>query len=145
MLGPELPTVYYDGSEEPLPKPSFDGRDEQFVEEGVVEYINLLKELVRRSDGRRMDCLYRYDNISNTNLQILLAISRATRVDLKFSSFPVAYEVKVILGPRGNAGGRLWGDSFEIRFIGKHLLPGYPDPDSMVMANPFTGYSELVS
>ena len=145
ILGTDLPVVYYDNQEATLSKPSSNGRDEQFIEENVSSYINLLKELVRRSDGFRLNCRYIYEYISETDLQTLLAISRATRIEIKFATIPAAYPVWMVIEERGNAAGRLWGDSIVIRFRGKKLSPGYPDPDAMSSIAPYQGFGPIVN
>ncbi len=145
LFGEALPTIYYDNQEVTLPEPSFNGRDEDFYEEGVESYINLLKRLVRRSDGWRLGCIYTYEKISQSGLQVLLAISRARNVQIKFETIPIAYPVWMTIVERGNAGGRLWGDRIIIEFRGKQLSPGYPDPDAMSSAPPYRGFGPIVT
>lgn len=145
ILGADLPTVYYDNQEVTLPKTSSNGRDEQFIEENIVSYINVLKELVRRSDGFRLNCRYIWEYISPANLQIMLAISRATDVKIKFSTIPFAYPVWMVIEERGNAAGRLWGDRLVVSFRGKKLSPGYPDPDAMSSISPYRGFGPIVN
>ncbi|NQV14298.1 hypothetical protein HQ531_02485 [bacterium] len=145
ILGEALPTVYHDGSEVTLPMPSFDGRDEQFIEENVREYVNLIKRLVRRSDGYRLGCRYVYAHISATDFQTLLSIARARTIQLKFATIPFGYHVWMVIEERGNAGGRLWSDRVVVRFRGKQLLPSYPDPDAMCSIPPYRGYGPIVT
>lgn len=139
------PTIYMsNGNTFTLPLAARGGRDEDF-KKVIKTWMDLENNIQQRFKGFRLQCSYRFDYVSDTNIdRFALIVNDTGLIKIKFQTLPPLYLVRVSEFKHGLADGLNSADAVEISFEGLQLVKSFPTPDLFYSMPPLLGRGLIV-
>ncbi len=130
IFGTTPATIYLsNGSSFQLPKAGAGGREEDFIKEEKT-WLDLNKDLQHRILGYRLECSYKWGYISSADYDNLVTADNHTGlIQIKFSTLPHRYAVRIVNLKHGLAGGFNSADAAEMILRGIRQIKSKPTPD----------------